>query len=61
MISPAEAVISLVVIAFLIAFAVARIQGRRSAASCCAPADPRRDLRMRDAYADEDTNPRDPR
>jgi hypothetical protein len=38
---------------FLLALAVGAVTGRIRATSCCAPSDPRRDLRMRGAFEDE--------
>ena len=35
---------------FLVLFTVAALTGRVLGSSCCAVADPRRDLRMRDAF-----------
>ena len=38
----------------LVALGVAGLTGRLRAASCCVPADPRRDARMRGAFEDDD-------
>ena len=37
----------------LLALAVAGLTGRLRATSCCAPADPRRDARMRGAFEED--------
>lgn len=60
MISSIEAVFIALGLLVLVAFTMARVQGRRHTAACCAPADPRRDLRMRAAFADERPAPAPP-
>jgi hypothetical protein len=45
-------VAALLVVAFLVLLVVGRLTGRVRTGSCCAPADARRDLRMRGAFED---------
>ena len=49
-----EVVIVALVALPVLALAVAALTGRVRLQSCCAPADPRRDLRMRGAFEDEE-------
>jgi Na+-transporting methylmalonyl-CoA/oxaloacetate decarboxylase gamma subunit len=46
-------VFAVLVLVFLVVLAVGALTGRVRGGSCCAAADPRRDLRMRDAFTDE--------
>lgn len=39
------------------ALTIASVRGRRAAHSCCAPADPAEDLRMRAAFEDDEASP----
>jgi hypothetical protein len=45
--------LAVLVLVFLVVLAVGALTGRVRGGSCCAAADPRRDLRMRDAFTDE--------
>ena len=45
-------VVAIVVLAFLLRFVVGAVRGRVRVQNCCAPADPRRDARMRAAEHD---------
>ena len=45
-------VVALVLVAFLLRLVVGAVRGRVKVDPCCAPADPRRDARMRAAFAD---------
>lgn len=49
-----EYVVAAVLIAFVVALIFASVTGRVRLNGCCSPADPRRDLRMRAAFEDED-------
>ncbi|MCZ3386089.1 MAG: hypothetical protein LH630_03785 [Actinomycetia bacterium] len=49
-----EYLIGAVVCAFVALLVVGAVTGRVRSRSCCASADPRRDLRMRAAFEDED-------
>lgn len=44
--------LGVVVAAFIVTLVVGAVTGRVKVKSCCAVADPRRDLRMRDAFSD---------
>lgn len=46
--------VAAVLVAFVVALIVAAVTGRVRLGGCCSPADPRRDLRMRAAFEDED-------
>lgn len=46
------------VVLFLLALAVGALTRRVSTTSCCAPGDPRLDLRMRGAFDDEERHSR---
>lgn len=46
-------VLGAIVVAFLVFLVVGGITGRVKIKSCCAVADPRRDARMRAAFADD--------
>lgn len=48
-----EIVLGVVAVGFLVLLVIGAVTGRVRINSCCAVADPRRDLRMRDAFADE--------
>jgi hypothetical protein len=48
-------VIGSVLVLFVLALVAGALTGRVKANSCCAVADPRRDLRMRDAFQDDGT------
>lgn len=43
-----------VFVAFVVALIFGAVTGRVRLSGCCTPADPRRDLRMRAAFEDED-------
>jgi hypothetical protein len=47
-------VIGIPVLVFLVALVYGGLTGRVTMTSCCSIADPRRDLRMRAAFEDED-------
>lgn len=47
-------VIGSVLVLFALALLIGAVTGRVKASSCCAVADPRRDLRMREAFQDDD-------
>lgn len=49
-------VVAAPIILFLVVLVIGSIRSRSAPAACCAPADPRRDLRMRAAF---DSNPVD--
>jgi hypothetical protein len=44
--------LGVIVAVFTIVLAIGALTGRVKATSCCSIADPRRDLRMQDAFAD---------
>jgi hypothetical protein len=46
-------VLASVLVLFLLVLAVGALAGRIRVTSCCAPTDPRHDLRMRAAFDDE--------
>lgn len=46
-------VLAFVVLAFIVAITTLAVTGRLKVRSCCAVADPSRDLRMRGAFDDE--------
>lgn len=46
-------IVAVLLVAFLVVLVAGALSGRIRAASCCSPADPRRDLRMRAAFEDE--------
>jgi len=50
---PMPYVVAALAVLTLVALGVAGLTGRFRAASCCAPADPRRDARMRGAFEDD--------
>lgn len=51
-----EIVLGILAVGFVVLLAFGAVTGRVRMNSCCAVADPRRDLRMRDAFADESSD-----
>ena len=52
-----EYVLAGLVVLFVLGLVVGAVSGRVNVRSCCSPADPSRDLRMRDAYAPGPSEP----